>query len=135
MQSSVSFARHSSSGNHSVTVAADVHCSQAVRQGAEKPALSATASSEPPNLDEIAKDSNFTVTTTKMKQSKTKIKPSIRKTVINTVLPSSFTLESYVSFSSYRTQPENPACRHTQSLPRRHDQTEQSFHSKFQPIE
>jgi hypothetical protein len=65
------------SGNHSVTVAADVHCSQdgttAVRQGMQKPALSARAASEPPNPDEIAEDNDFTVITTKKGQSKTKL--------------------------------------------------------------
>jgi hypothetical protein len=65
------------SGNHSVTVAADVHCSQggtkSARQGMQKPTLSARTSSEPPNLDEIAVDNDFTVVTTKRKQSKPKI--------------------------------------------------------------
>jgi hypothetical protein len=50
-------------------LAADVHCSQggtkAVRQGAKKTELSARAYSEPSNLDEIAKDNDFIVITTK----------------------------------------------------------------------
>jgi hypothetical protein len=45
-------------------VAADVHCSQggtkAASQGMQKPASSARASSEPPNLYEIAVDNGFT---------------------------------------------------------------------------
>jgi hypothetical protein len=52
-------------------VAADVHCYQdgtnVARQGAQKPALSTRASSEPPNLDEIAGDNGFDVITTKTK--------------------------------------------------------------------
>jgi hypothetical protein len=63
------------SGKQNVTVAADVHCSQdgtkSVRQGAQKPALSARASSELPNRDEIVEDNDFTVLTTKKRQSKT----------------------------------------------------------------
>jgi hypothetical protein len=72
------------SGSQSVTVAADVHCSQggtkAVGQGMQKPTLSARSSSEPPNLDEIAEDNDFTVMNTKKRQSKTKIKPTISAT-------------------------------------------------------
>jgi hypothetical protein len=68
------------SGNHSVTGAADVHCSpggtKAVRQGAQKPALPARASSEPPNLYEIAEENNFTtsllLTPKRTKQNKRK---------------------------------------------------------------
>jgi hypothetical protein len=74
-----------------VTVAADVHCSQVgtktARQGSQKPALSARASSEPPNLDEIAEDNDFTVIIIKKKQNKTKIKSTLTETAINTALP------------------------------------------------
>jgi hypothetical protein len=49
-------------------VAADVQYSQggakAVRQGAQKPALSARISSEPPNVNETAEDNDFTVIAT-----------------------------------------------------------------------
>jgi hypothetical protein len=55
-----------------------------LRQGAQKPALSARDSSDPPNLDEMAEDNDFTVITTKKKESDTKIKPNITETVINT---------------------------------------------------
>jgi hypothetical protein len=65
------------SGNHSDTVAADVHCSQSgtkvARQVMQKPTLSAKASSEPPNLDEIAEDNGFTVITTKNDKEKQKL--------------------------------------------------------------
>jgi hypothetical protein len=44
-----------------VTISADVYCSQ----GAQKPALSATASPKPPNLDKIAEGDDFTFITTK----------------------------------------------------------------------
>jgi hypothetical protein len=92
------------SGNHSVTVAADVHCSQggttAVRQDMQKPALSARAASEPPNPDENAEDNDFTVIVAKMRQGKTKVKPTVSETAINTALPSSPTPESHVSGST-----------------------------------
>jgi hypothetical protein len=92
------------SGNHSVTVAADVHCSQggtkAVRQGMQKPALSARAASEPLNLDEIAEDNDFTVITAKKRQGKAKVKPTVSETAINTALPSSPTPESHISGST-----------------------------------
>jgi hypothetical protein len=92
------------SGNHSVTVTANVHCSQggtkAARQVMQKPTLSARASSEPPNLYKIAVDNDFTVITTKKKQSKTKIKPTISETATNTALPSSPTPESHLSGNS-----------------------------------
>jgi hypothetical protein len=70
----------SPSGSRSVTVAADVHCSQgrtkAVRQGAQKPVVSARASSKPPNLADIAEINDFTVITTTKRESKTKVKPT-----------------------------------------------------------
>jgi hypothetical protein len=68
-----------------------------MRQGAQKPALSARASSEPPNLDEIAEDNHFTVITSRKKQRKMKIKPTITDTANNKVLPSSSTPENKVS--------------------------------------
>jgi hypothetical protein len=50
-------------------MAADVHRShggtKVARKGAQKSKLSATAASEPPNLDEIVKDNDFTVIATK----------------------------------------------------------------------
>jgi hypothetical protein len=70
------------------------------RQDAQKPALPARASSEPLDLEEIAEDSDFTVSTTKGNQSKTEIKPNITETAINTALPFSPTPESHVSGSS-----------------------------------
>jgi hypothetical protein len=77
------------SGNHSITVAADVHCSlggtKAVRQGMQKPALSARAASEPPNPDKMAEDNDFTVIAAKTRQGKTKVKPTVSETAINTV--------------------------------------------------
>jgi hypothetical protein len=93
-------------GNQNVTVAADVrlHCSQnwttVAKQGAQKPALPANVSSEPLDLDEIAEDSDFTVSTTKGNQSKIEIKPNITETAINTGLPFPPTHESHVSDSS-----------------------------------
>jgi hypothetical protein len=57
-----------------------------LKQGMQKPKLSARASSEPPNLDEIAVDNDFAVITTKKKQRKTKMKP-YQKPPVNTALP------------------------------------------------
>jgi hypothetical protein len=65
----------------------------------QKPALSARAASEPPNPDEIAEDSDFTVITAKKRQSETKVKPTVSETAINTALPSSPTPESHVTGS------------------------------------
>jgi hypothetical protein len=66
----------------------------------QKLALSAGTSSGPTSLDEIAEFNDFTVITSKKKQSKIKIKPIIKETANNTALPSSPTLESHVSASS-----------------------------------
>jgi hypothetical protein len=86
-------------GNQSGTMAADAHCSrgeiEAARQGAQKPALSARASSESPDLYDIAEDNDFTDITTK-------IKPTISETAINTALSSSPTPESHAYGSSER---------------------------------
>jgi hypothetical protein len=134
------------SDNHSVTVAADVHCSQggtkASMQGMQKPTLPTGAFSEPPNLDDIAVDNDFTVITTKKKQSKAKIKPTISETANNNALPSSPTPESHVSGSSehnkkqFLTAPRQkipPVVIHHHFIG---DMTRlnKDFHSKFQPI-
>jgi hypothetical protein len=62
--------------------------------------LSARASTERPDLDEIAEDNDFAVITTKKKQSKTKIKLTIIEAAINTALPSAPSPESHVPGSS-----------------------------------
>ena len=133
------------SGNHSLTVAADVHCSQggtkAVRQGAQKPALSARASSEPPNPDEIAEDNDFTVITPKKRKNKAKVNPPITEAAINTALPSSPAPESRVAGSSEKRTNFLTAPR--EKIPpvviHHHFQGDMTrlnkdFHSKFQPI-
>jgi hypothetical protein len=127
-------------------VAADVHCSQggtrAVRQGARKPALSARASSEPPNLNEISEDTDFTVVTTERGQSKTNGKPNVSETAISIALSSSPTPESHVFGSSvqktsqFLTAPRQkipPVVNHHHF---QGDMTwlNKDFHSKFQPI-
>jgi hypothetical protein len=113
-----------------------------VRQGVQKPALSARASSEPPNLDEIAEDNDFTVITTKKGQSKTKVKPTASETAISTALPFSSSPESHVSGSSvHNTNQFLTALR--QIIPpvviHHHFQGDMTrlnkdFHPKFQPI-
>jgi hypothetical protein len=50
----------------------------------QKPSISARALPEPPNLDEIAVDSDSIFITTIKKRSKTKIKPTIREIAMNT---------------------------------------------------
>jgi hypothetical protein len=64
------------------------------RQSVQKPTVSAKASSEPPNYNETAEDNDFTVITSRKKQSKTKLMTTITDTAINTALPSSPTPES-----------------------------------------
>jgi hypothetical protein len=127
-------------------VAAGVHCSrdgtEIARQGAHKPALSARASYEPPNLDEIAEDNDFTVITTKQKQSEAKIKPTITETAINTALLSSPTPESHVPGSSeHKKYQFLTACRHKMQrvviyhhLQGDMTRLNKNFHSKFQPM-
>jgi hypothetical protein len=64
------------SGNQIVTVDADVHCSQGgtktPRLGAQKPASSLGVPADPPNVDEITVDDDFTVIKTKRKPTKPK---------------------------------------------------------------
>jgi hypothetical protein len=134
------------SGNHSVTVAADVHFSQggtkAVRQGMRKPALSARAASGPPNLDEIAVDNGFTVIDAKKRQIIPKIKPTISETALNTALPPSPTPESHASGSSEQKQNQfltTPRKKIPPVVIHHHFQGDMTrlnkdFHSKFQPI-
>jgi hypothetical protein len=92
------------SGNQKFTVAADVDCSQggtkAARLGAQKPASSSEAPADPPNVDEIAEDDDFTVIKAKKKPSKPKATPTVTETAMNTALPSSPTLENQESGSS-----------------------------------
>jgi hypothetical protein len=134
------------SGSQNVTVAEDVHCSQSgskvTRQRAQKHALSARTSSEPSNLYEIVEDSDFTAITTRKEQCKTKIKPTITDTAINTALASSPALESHIPGSSEHNKNQF-ATASRQKIPPvvidHHFQGDMTrlnkdFHSKFQPI-
>jgi hypothetical protein len=118
------------SGNQNVTVVADVICSQgrtkAARLRAQKPASSSGVPTDPPNVDEIAVDDDFTVIKTKKKPTIPKATPTVTETSINTALPSSPSLENQESGSSqhnknqFLTAPrqKNSSCGHSPSLPR-----------------
>ncbi|PNF15237.1 hypothetical protein B7P43_G13027 [Cryptotermes secundus] len=142
------------SGNNSLTVAADVHCSQGrnkaeARRAVKEVELPTKTSqrvwngktSERPNPGEIAENNDFTVITPKKRQNKTKVMPTTTETAINTALPSSLTPESRVSGSSERKNKFLTAPREKipQLLIHDHFQGDvtrlnKDFHSKFQPI-
>jgi hypothetical protein len=114
------------------------------RQSVQKLHVSARASSEPPNFNEIAEDDDFTVITSKKKQPKSKsnLKPTITDAAINTALPSSPAPESRDSGKSEHNM------NHFLTAPREkippiviHHHFEgditslnKDFHAKFQPL-
>jgi hypothetical protein len=79
-------------GSDSLTVVAEVHCSQggtkAMRLGVPKTMLSLGTPSTPPNSDEIVEDNEFTVVTPRNKRLQSKT-PPVSETAIITALPTS----------------------------------------------
>jgi hypothetical protein len=134
------------SSNQNVTVVADVHCTQggtiAPRLRVQKPVSSSGVPAEPPNVDEIAVDDDFTVIKTKKKPTKRKATPIITEKGINTPLPSSPTPKNKKSGSSQHNKNQFLTAPRKKIPPvviHHHFQGDMTklnkdFHTQFQPI-